>query len=288
VDATCRRGERTLIFLFEESQSQLLRNMRSIGVDLEPWIRKGLLRIHAARPTLYGLESHLVAMHKLTDEFKPSVVVMDPVTNLSSGGTVNEAKSLLTRLIDYYKTNRSTTFFTSLTTGDRTEEASGIGISSLMDTWLLVRDLETNGERNRVLYVLKSRGMAHSNQVREFKLTDSGIDLVDVYVGPGGVLTGTARLAQQAREASEGIALQSEFAGRKRQLDRNCLALNSQIKALQLDLETVQEELKKIGAQNTFRKAAEAHVRAVMAKARYADPLDNGVHLANSNHRKEA
>jgi circadian clock protein KaiC len=226
VDATCRRGERTLIFLFEESQSQLLRNMRSIGVDLEPWIRKGLLRIHAARPTLYGLESHLVAMHKLTDEFKPSVVVMDPVTNLSSGGTVNEAKSLLTRLIDYYKTNRSTTFFTSLTTGDRTEEASGIGISSLMDTWLLVRDLETNGERNRVLYVLKSRGMAHSNQVREFKLTDSGIDLVDVYVGPGGVLTGTARLAQQAREASEGIALQSEFAGRKRQLDRNCLALN--------------------------------------------------------------
>ena len=287
IDATCRRGERSLIFLFEESPSQLLRNMRSIGVDLQPWISKGLLRLHAARPTLYGLESHLVAMHKLTDEFKPSVVVMDPVTNLSSGGTVTEAKSLLTRLIDYFKTNQITTFFTSLTTGDRAEETTDIGISSLMDTWLLVRDLESNGERNRVLYVLKSRGMAHSNQVREFRLTDHGIDLVDVYIGPGGVLTGTARLAQQARETSEGIARQAEFNGRKRQLDRNCLALNSQIKALHLDLETAQEELQKIGAQEKLRKSAEAQVRAVMAKARYADPLANGAHPMNSNHRKE-
>jgi circadian clock protein KaiC len=287
IDATCRRGERSLIFLFEESPSQFLRNMRSIGLDLEPWIKKRLLRLHAARPTLYGLESHLIAMHKLTEEFKPSVVVMDPVTNLSSGGTITEAKSLLTRLIDYFKTSQITTFFTSLTTGDRAEETTDIGISSLMDTWLLVRDLEANGERNRVLYVLKSRGMAHSNQVREFRLTDRGIDLVDVYVGPGGVLTGTARMAQQAREASEGIARQAEFNGRKRQLDRDCVALNSQIKTLQLDLETAQLELEKIGAQERFRISAEARARAVMASARYADPLAEGAHRMNSQNRKE-
>ncbi len=287
IDATCRRGERSLVFLFEESPSQLLRNMRSIGLDLDLWIRKGLLLLHAARPTLYGLESHLVTMHKVTDEFKPNVVVMDPVTNLSSGGTVNEAKSLLTRLIDYFKTKQITTFFTSLTAGERSEEATDIGISSLMDTWLLVRDMESNGERNRVLYVLKSRGMAHSNQVREFRLTNRGIDLVDVYVGPGGVLTGTARLAQQAREAADQQACEVAFLTRKRQLDRNCLALSSQIKALHLDLENAQEELKKISAQEQFRTATDAQVRAVMARARYADPLANGAHPTNAHPRKE-
>jgi len=287
IDATCRRGERSLVFLFEESPSQLLRNMRSIGLDLDLWMRKGLLLLHAARPTLYGLESHLVTMHKVTDEFKPNVVVMDPVTNLSSGGTVNEAKSLLTRLIDYFKTKQITTFFTSLTAGERSEEATDIGISSLMDTWLLVRDMESNGERNRVLYVLKSRGMAHSNQVREFRLTNRGIDLVDVYVGPGGVLTGTARLAQQAREAADQQACEVAFLTRKRQLDRNCLALSSQIKALHLDLENAQEELKKISAQEQFRTATDAQVRAVMARARYADPLANGAHPTNAHPRKE-
>jgi circadian clock protein KaiC len=156
-----------------------------------------------------------------------------------------------------------------------------------MDTWLLVRDMESNGERNRVLYVLKSRGMAHSNQVREFRLTDHGIDLVDVYIGPGGVLTGTARLAQQARETAEGIARQAEFGGRKRQLARNCLALTSQIKALHLDLETAPEELGKIGAQEKLRTEAEAQVRGVMARARYADSLANGAHSMNANYRKE-
>jgi circadian clock protein KaiC len=240
------------------------------------------LRIHAARPTLYGLESHLVAMHKLTDEFSPKVVVMDPVTNLSSVATVTEAKSLLTRLIDYYKTKQITTFFTSLTTGDCADETTDIGISSLMDTWLLVRDLETNGERNRVLYVLKSRGMAHSNQVREFKMTNNGIDLVDVYIGPGGVLTGTARLAQQARETSEAIGRQVEYNGRKRQLDCNSLALSSQIKVLQVKLETVQEELQKIGIEDELRRAAEAEVREVMARARYADNMAGGSHLMNA------
>jgi circadian clock protein KaiC len=271
VDATCRAGKRCLVFLFEESPSQLTRNMRSIGIDLEPWIKNGLLMLHATRPTLYGLEAHLVTMHKLTDEFKPSVVVMDPVTNLSTSGTVAEAKSLLTRLIDYFKTNQITTFFTSLTSGDQHLESTDVGISSLMDTWLLVRDLETNGERNRVLYVLKSRGMAHSNQVREFKLTEHGIDLMDVYLGPGGVLTGTARVAQEAREASESVLRQAEADRRKRQLDRNRQTLQAQLNAMCFELETAEEELKRINAQEETRNEVEDEDRAVMARARYAD-----------------
>lgn len=272
-DATCRRGERCLIFLFEESPSQLIRNMRSIGIDLEPWIKKGQLLLHAARPTLYGLETHLVTMHKLTDEFKPSVVVIDPVTNLSSGGTLSEAKSLLIRLIDYFKMNQISTFFTSLTQGDQNDETTDVGISSLMDKWLLVRDLETNGERNRVLYLLKSRGMAHSNQVREFRLTGDGIDLLDVYIGPNGVLTGTARLAQKAREISESLIRHEECERRKHELNRNCQTLHAQLDTLRLDLEYAEEEREKICAQETARKEIQVQDRAVMACVRHADPV---------------
>jgi circadian clock protein KaiC len=272
-NAACQRGERCLMFLFEESPSQLMRNMRSIGVDLEPWVRKKRLLFHAVRPTLCGLEMHLVTMRKLTEDFKPGVVVIDPVTNLEAGGTVTEAKSLLTRLIDYFKTRQITAFLTSLTTGDRNEQTSEVGISSLMDTWLLIRDFETNGERNRVLYVLKSRGMAHSNQVREFRLTSSGIDLVDAYIGPGGVLTGTARIAQEAREACEALALQREFGCRKHELDRKRLALHAKMDALRLELESAEEERERIGAQEMEREVTEVHDRAVMAQARRYDSV---------------
>jgi circadian clock protein KaiC len=212
-------------------------------------------------------------MRKLTEDFKPGVVVIDPVTNLEAGGTVTEAKSLLTRLIDYFKTRQITAFLTSLTTGDRNEQTSEVGISSLMDTWLLIRDFETNGERNRVLYVLKSRGMAHSNQVREFRLTSSGIDLVDAYIGPGGVLTGTARIAQEAREACEALALQREFGCRKHELDRKRLALHAKMDALRLELESAEEERERIGAQEMEREVTEVHDRAVMAQARRYDSV---------------
>ena len=272
-DAACRRGERCLMFLFEESPSQLIRNMRSIGIDLEPWVKKERLRFHAVRPTLCGLEMHLVTMRKLTEDFEPSVVVIDPVTNLEAGGTMAEARSLLTRLIDYFKTRQITAFLTSLTTGGRNEENSEAGISSLMDTWLLVRDFETNGERNRVLYVLKSRGMAHSNQVREFRLTGSGIDLVDAYIGPGGVLTGTARIAQEAREASEALMLQREFDCRKHELDCKRQALEAQMDALRLELESTEAERKRIGAQEMEREETKVQDRAAMAQARRSDAI---------------
>lgn len=277
-NATCRRGERCLLFLFEESPSQYIRNMRSIGIDLEPWINAGLLRIHATRPTVYGLETHLVVMHKLTHEFKPEVVIIDPVTNLASGGTSAEAGSLLTRLIDFFKSKHITTFFTSLTQANQNEETSDVGISSLMDTWMLLRNLETNGERNRVLYVLKSRGMAHSNQVREFRLTAQGIELLDVYVGPGGVLTGSARLAQEAREKSEALIRQEEFDRRNHELYCKRQALEAQMEALRLELETTDLEQKKIGTQENALKDLLVQDRADMARTRHADPVANGAH----------
>lgn len=197
VAAACSRGERCLFFAYEEAADQIIRNMASIGIHLEQWIEKGLLQIQSTRPSFYGTEMHLLTSQKLIDEFKPDVVVIDPITNLSQIGSPPEVKSLLVRLIDFLKMNKITTLFTSLTHGGSPKEATDIGVSSLMDTWIMLSDLETNGERNRVLTVLKSRGMEHSNQVREFHLTGSGIELRDVYVAPVGVLTGTARRADQ-------------------------------------------------------------------------------------------
>jgi len=176
VDAACRRKERVLYFTFEESPSQLVRNMRSIGINLEPWLKKGMLQFLATRPTLYGLENHLTTCIKLINKFKPTVVVLDPINSFMAGENQSEVKSMLLRLVDFLKMNRITAFCTSLTSGDDNLESTDVYISSLMDTWLLLRDIEIGGERNRGLYVLKSRGMAHSNQIREFRLTSHGIE----------------------------------------------------------------------------------------------------------------
>ena len=198
-DAACRRGERSLYLSFEESSSQLVRNMRSIGLDLAPWVDKGLLRFHSSRPSAYGLEMHLATLHKLVSEFQPHIVVIDPITTFLKAGTSREAEGMLMRLIDFLKAGKITGVFTSLTGGGDAVESSQTAVSSMIDTWLLVRDLESDGERNRGLYVLKSRGMAHSNRVREFLLTDKGIRLVDVYFGPDGVLIGSKRIAAEGR-----------------------------------------------------------------------------------------
>src|SRR5688572_20496012 len=196
-EATCRRGERCLFFSFEESPTQIMRNMHSIGIKLESYVKKGLLRFHSARPTMQGLEMHLVQMHKMIEEFAPSVVIIDPVSNLQSAGNIDDSTNMLVRLIDYLRVHGITGFFVSLTGGGKTLEGTDEGMSSLVDTWLLVRDIELGGERNRALYVLKSRGMAHSNQVREFLITAKGVKLVDAYLGAAGVLTGSARLSQE-------------------------------------------------------------------------------------------
>jgi circadian clock protein KaiC len=183
-----------LFFSFEESAGQIIRNMRSIGLRLEPLVQRGRLRFHSARPTLYGLEMHLATMFKEIRAFQPAVVIVDPITSLLVAGADYETKGMVTRLIDYLKGGQVTSLFTSLTHGGHALQQSEIAMSSLMDAWLLLQDIEGSGERNRVLYVLKSRGMAHSNQVREFLISNRGIELVDAYIGPSGVLTGTSRM----------------------------------------------------------------------------------------------
>ena len=183
VDAACRRSEKALYFAFEESPEQIMRNMRSIGIDLRKWVDAGLLRIHAERPQNTGLEMHLVRMNREIEEFSPAVTVIDPITNLTSIGTHSSIRATLTRLIDAMKSREITALFTSLTEGGENAESTDVGVSSLMDTWVLVRNLEAEGKRTRGLYVLKSRGMAHSNEIREFVLSDDGVDLLDLPAG---------------------------------------------------------------------------------------------------------
>lgn len=193
VEAACRRGERCLYCAFEESPSQLLRNMRSIGIDLEPWVVKGLLQFYSARPTAYGLEMHLVNMHKVVTNFKPPVLVVDPVTSLTGSGTNLEAATMLLRLIDFLKGGQITALLTALTSGSGGPEATEVGISSMIDTWLVLRNIEVENQRYRGLYFLKSRGMAHSNQIRQLELTDHGVRIHEAPLGMSGALAGQER-----------------------------------------------------------------------------------------------
>lgn len=269
--AAARRGERVLFFSFEESPNQIIRNMHSIGMRLETLVQRGLLRFHAARPTLYGLEMHLATMFKEIEAFQPRVVIMDPITSLMSAGTDSETKAMVTRLIDYLKGGQVTSLFTSLTHGGHALEQSEIAMSSLMDSWLLLQDFEGNGERNRVLYVIKARGMAHSNQVREFLISDRGIDLVDAYNGPSGVLTGSARAAQTAREKAEALASQQEAARRQRELKRKRAALEQQISGLRSEHEANDVELRQIDEQVGRRTLLLTTERAELGRLRQAD-----------------
>ncbi|MCU1239480.1 MAG: circadian clock protein KaiC [Candidatus Acidoferrum typicum] len=237
---TCRNGERCLYIALEESPAQAMRNMRSIGVDLEKHVRKGLMRFEAWRPTQSGLEMHLLQIHKLVEQHKPSTVIIDPLTSLMTGGR-DQLHSMLMRLIDYLKMQQITGFFTALTTGRNKEiEETDVGISSLIDTWIFARDVELNGERNRCLHVLKSRGMANSNQIREFVMSKEGIHLLPVYVGNGTMLTGSARISQEARERAENLQRQQTAEEQQRVLSGKRKALEAQIAALRL--EYAQEE----------------------------------------------
>ena len=239
---TCRDGERCLYVALEESPAQAMRNMRSIGVDLEKHVRKGLLRFEAWRPTQSGLEMHLLHIHKLVEQHKPSTVIIDPLTSLMTGGR-DQLHSMLMRLIDFLKTQQITGFFTALTAGRNKEiEETDVGISSLIDTWIFARDVELNGERNRCIHVLKSRGMANSNQIREFLMSKEGIRLLPVYVGNGAVLTGSARISQEARERAENLQREQTAEEQQRTLSVSGKrkALEAQIAALRL--EYAQEE----------------------------------------------
>jgi circadian clock protein KaiC len=275
VDAACRRGERCLYFATEESPDLIVRNMRSIGIDLSFWIKKGLVRFDATRPTFYGLEMHLLRMHKLITETKARVVVVDPITSYISLGDSLEVKAMLNRLIDFFKSCQITALFTSLTEGGSALEQSEVGISSLMDTWILLRPIESSGERNRGIWILKSRGMAHSNQLREFLITEHGIDLVDVYLGTGGVLTGTARAAQEAKEKAEALLREQEIERKQRNVERRSKALEARMAALRTQFEIEKEELEKEINEQKRREGVINENRAGMAVRRKADASSN-------------
>jgi circadian clock protein KaiC len=270
-EAACRRGERALFFAFEESPSQIIRNMRSIGIDLEPWVKKGLLKFMANRPTFAGLEMHLTTIHKAIKDFKPQVVIVDPLTSFIIGGNDSEVKAMVMRLVDLLKMSQTTSLFTSLTLSGGALEQSQVAIASLIDTWLLLREIEVGGERNRGMYILKSRGMAHSNQIREFLLTDHGVELRDVYVGPSGVLTGSARLVQEAQEQAAQMTRNQEVERRQIELERKRTTLEAQIVALRAEFAEQETASQVIIGQEQAENAQLAQERTDMGLSRKAD-----------------
>lgn len=271
VDAACRRGERALFFAFEESQDQIIRNMRSIGIDLEKYVKPGFLQFKNARPSNFGLEVHLALIHKTIAEYEPSIVVVDPVTNFLAVGDQIDTKSMLTRLIDFLKTHQITAMFTSLTGSTTEVEDSEVGVSSLMDTWLLVKNIESNGERNRGLYILKARGIGHSNQVREFMLTEHGIELIDAYVGTDGVLMGSARSAQAAREKAAMLDREQMRQHKQRELQRKQALYEAQLVALRGQYETQRDAILREIEEDQRRESVAATQRVEMARLRHAD-----------------
>jgi circadian clock protein KaiC len=269
INVGCLRKERCLLFAFEESPQQIVRNMKSIGMDLQSHIDNGFLQIHSSRPTLHGLEMHLVEIHKKIVQFKPKVVAIDPITNLVTIGSISEVKSMLIRLIDYLQQNHITVLFTALTYNNAMTEQADEGVSSLVDAWITVRDLESNGERNRGLYIMKSRGMKHSNQVREFVITNEGLELVDVFLGEDGVLIGSAREAQELKDAT-GRDLKT-YAGnrRDREIARKKTVLKAKIASLQEEFESVKDELMRTDQEDELRKEIMAKNRVLLTEKRY-------------------
>jgi len=271
VDAACRRGEKCLYFAFEESASQIIRNMESIGLRLDEHVQSGLLHFQTARPTLHGLELHLALAHQAIDDFQPSIVVLDPVTNLMSAGSQAEVYVMLLRLIDYLKSRGITAMMTTLTRAGEPTEVTDTSISSLIDTWIALEQIHSSSERNRGLYVVKSRGMAHSNQLREYRITDQGVELLDVYLGSGGALTGSARLAQETRDRAEETLRTQEFQRKQAQMEAERKSLEAQIAALQAQWTVADQEIKLAEAQEQLRRTEVQTDRAVMAKSRQAD-----------------
>jgi circadian clock protein KaiC len=285
--AACKRNERCIYFAFEESPEQIVRNMRSIGMDLNKYVQKGLLMFQAARPTMHGLEMHLVVIHKLIKKFKPSCVIIDPITNLVSVGSVSEIQSILTRLIDFLQSQQISVLFTALTPNTIIKEQTDETISSLVDAWVLVRDIEMNGERNRGLYIMKSRGMKHSNQVREFLITSNGLNLVDVYLGGDGVLTGSAREAHQLQKHMEEILQKHSLGRNDKAIERKTKELEIRIQSLQSEFDAAREELKNDFVELQLTKeVTEKNRKELMRRRDDANPGTKKVVQPDKNKRK--
>ncbi len=270
-DATCQRGERCLYVSFEESPSQIMRNTGTIGLNLEQWEKKGNLKFENVRPFHHGLEMHLARKIKFVTEFAPDVVIVDPISGLDTSGTPLEVQAALIRLLDWLKLKDITVMLTDLAMGGTIHENADTALSSLVDTWLLLRDIESNGERNRGLHVLKSRGMGHSNQVREFVVTSDGIQLTDVYIGPTGMLTGSARVAQEAHERAERVMLNEEAVRQQTALDCKREALEGQIATLRAEFAAEEATIARIFSQDKRREVSLALDEAEMGRSRQGD-----------------
>ena len=266
--AACERGERCVLFAYEESPQQIARNMKSIGVDLTGYMRNGLLQCIAARPTTFGLEMHLATIHKAIRQFSPKVLIIDPISNFLSIADPKEVKTMLMRLVDFLKMQQITAVFTSLTVGGKALESTEAGISSLIDTWLLLRDIELNGERNRAMYVLKSRGTAHSNQMREFVLSSRGVRLIEPYLGAEGVLTGSSRIAQEAKESAAAILRRDDTARKRRAIEQRTQTIEKQIAALRLEMSAEAEELERLTSEEKTRERRASADKTRMAISR--------------------
>jgi circadian clock protein KaiC len=281
-EAACRRGERCLFVSFEEAPGQIMRNMATIGIDLPHWVKKGRLQFQNVRAFHFGLEMHLARTIKFITEFAPDVVIIDPISGLETSGTSLEVKAALMRLVDYLKQKGITAMLTDLKMGEALERTDA-AISSLVDTWLVLRDLESNGERNRGLHVLKSRGMGHSNQVREFVLSQTGIQLTDVYVGPSGMLTGSARVAQEARERAEHVSLDEEAERQQLALECKRAALEGQIAALRAEFSAEEATIARIFSQDRQREASLALDKVAMGRSRQHDAVKSNASRARRN-----
>ena len=276
--AACGRGEKALFVSFEESPAQLVRDVASVGVDLRRWVDGGLLRLSAKPATASGLESHLADLVGLLDESEPALVVLDGVMGLGQVGSLAQVRLTVTRQLAMLKARGITAVLTTLTDagpGATLGETSGLVVSSLVDSWLLLRNVETNGERNRLLFVLKSRGSAHSNQVREFVLTDTGAQLLDVYVGAGGVLTGTARLSQETADRVAAGRRGLDVERRRRVLHEHNAQVEARIAELRRQLADEAAEVEQFAAELDQEHGVSADARVAMARQRWADPPPN-------------
>jgi circadian clock protein KaiC len=267
-NACCNRKERCLFFAFEESPEQIIRNMKSINLDLQKHVKSGLLKFYASRPTLYGLEMHLVVFYKLIREFKPKTVILDPITNLVTVGDPSQVKSILIRLIDFLQKEQITVMFTALTFPHFMQSSADEDVASLVDTWLAVQDIEFNGERNRAIYIMKSRGMKNSNQVREFLITDNGIEIVEVTLGPNGVLVGSAREAFNLEKNTGEVLRKNAVERKNRQIESRKTILDAKVAKLKSEFELVKEELDRIYVEEELRNEIAEKNRKQLMKMR--------------------
>jgi len=239
INATCIKKIRGLYCAFEESSSQITRNMLSIGLDIEPYIKSGVLKMYSSRPTIQNLELHLIAIQKIIEEFDPKIIVLDPITNLIAEGINTEIRQMLAHFVDFLKSKNITVLFTAAITLETVKSnPSDEGISAMVDTWILVRDIETNSERNRGIYILKSRGMNHSTQVREFVITDNGLSLLPIYISAGGILTGSAKLEHTLQKEEQNKLFKNEIKTRNSEIERKRKMMEENIALLKTNFES--------------------------------------------------